>query len=280
LEALVDFPDEAPPAAIAAEAQGLLEALILDFDAAARDGARGRQVREGFRIALIGEPNAGKSTLLNALTGRETVIVAPIAGTTRDVVEASDVWAGFRVVLADMAGLRDAVDPVEIEGVRRAMAWAEGADLRVWVIDHAGTGEGWRAAAALARPGDLALVNKTDLPAGPGGEAATAAARDLGFEVLAGSLIEDGAAEVRGVLAARVTKALAGGDFPATTRARHQAHLAAAKAHLVRARDALRQPELAAEDVRLASRALAAVTGGFGVEDVLDRIFANFCIGK
>jgi tRNA modification GTPase len=280
LEACVDFPDEDLPPEIVTRASGLLEGLIAELDVAAEDGVRGRQVREGYRIAIIGEPNAGKSTLLNALTGREIVIVSPIAGTTRDVVEASDVLAGYRVVLADMAGLREAFDPVEIEGVRRASVWAEAADLRVWVIDQASDGEGWRPAAALARAGDLAVINKTDLPSGLGGKAARTAAADLGLEVLSGSVIGKGAAVVRQVLTAKVSEALGGGDFPATTRARHQAHLAAARGHLLRAFGALVQPELAAEDVRLASRELTAVTGGFGAEAVLDQIFANFCIGK
>jgi tRNA modification GTPase len=280
LEAAVDFPDEEIPEHVAAGSAGPLDRLVLELEEALTDGARGRQVREGYRVAIVGSPNAGKSTLLNALTGREMAIVTPAPGTTRDVIEAPVVWGGFQVTLADMAGLRDAVDLAEAEGVRRAQAWASGADLRLWVIDRAGLDDDWRRIPPLLRPGDAALANKADLMVTGEGSAAMAAASAAGLELRDTSLTSSGAGEVRAWLEARVVTGLMGSEFPATTRDRHVRHLCAAKAHLVHARQCLTRPELAAEDVRLAARRLAAVTGAIGVEDVLGQVFARFCIGK
>ena len=121
-----------------------------ELEAALADHGRGEKVREGFRIALIGAPNAGKSSLLNRLAGREAAIVTEIAGTTRDVIEVPAVIGGFKVLFADMAGLRDSADPIEAEGVRRARAWADGADLRLWVVDQSAPGD----LEDATRPGD------------------------------------------------------------------------------------------------------------------------------
>jgi tRNA modification GTPase len=134
-EAAVDFPDEEVPADVAARARPMLEELLVEIATAALDAERGARVRDGYRIALIGAPNAGKSTLLNALVEREAAIVTATPGTTRDVIEVPMVLAGYKVLLADTAGLRDATDEIEAEGVRRARAWAEGADLRLWIVD-------------------------------------------------------------------------------------------------------------------------------------------------
>jgi tRNA modification GTPase len=280
LEAAVDFPDEEVPAEVEARARDPLEALIAELSEALIDGERGRRVRDGYTVAVIGAPNAGKSSLFNRLVGRDAAIVTAAAGTTRDIIEAPLVLAGYRLTLADMAGLRDTAEEVEREGVRRARAWAAGADLRLWVVDQAESAGSWRLAADLARPGDLCLLNKSDLPrAGDGAEAAVAA-REGGLEVESLSLAKGGAEDVRAWLTRRVVRDLAGRDFPAVTRARHARHLERARDSLRAALGALREPELAAEDVRLAARALAMVSGAIGVEDVLGEIFASFCIGK
>jgi len=276
LEAAVDFPDEDVPADVAARARGPLDALLAELDEALSDEARGRRVREGYRIAIVGAPNAGKSSLFNALLGRDAAIVTPIPGATRDVIEAPLVLAGYKVLLADMAGLREAHDPVEVEGVRRARAWAEDADLRLWLVDASASDGAWRLAADLVRPGDMVLLNKADLPAGTDAAAVLAAAPDARRI----SVASDGVADLAAELAGRVVADLSGADFPAVTRARHRAHLETARDHLRRARANLEQPELAAEDVRLAARALARVAGRIGAEDVLDLVFASFCIGK
>jgi tRNA modification GTPase len=259
LEAAVDFPDEEVPEDVA-EAAGELK--------------RGEAVRDGYRIALVGAPNAGKSTLINRLAGREAAIVTPTPGTTRDIIEAPLTLDGYRVLLADTAGLRESADPIEAEGVRRARAWAENAALRLWVVDGSASDDAWRAGF-----GEIMVIAKTDLPEGADAIAAAARARAEGLEVWRiGRETPD--AEIRARLTGRVIADLAGAEFPAATRARHARLLLAARDHIERAQMVLHEPELAAEDVRLAARSLAQITGTVGAEDVLGEVFASFCIGK
>ena len=273
LEAAIDFPDEELPADVAERTRPPLRRLAAGLEAAVADAGRGLQVREGFRIALIGAPNAGKSTWLNALAGREAAIVTEIPGTTRDVIEVPAEWAGYRVLLADTAGMRETDDPVEAEGVRRARAWATAADLRLWVTDLTATGGEEDAASSLARAGDLRLLNKSDL----GGPKTTHTPPGIGARLTSAhdpAEIE----RVRTTLTDLVI-ARAAGAFPAGTRSRHADALRAALGHVSRAL-AEPEPELAAEDVRLAIRALDGVTGRVGAEEILGRVFATFCIGK
>ena len=143
LEAAVDFPDEDLPGGLASRIVPRATALIAELEAALAGADRGEQIREGFRIALVGAPNAGKSSLFNRLVRREAAIVTPTAGTTRDIIEAALDVKGYKVVLADMAGVRATEHEIEAEGVRRARAWAEGAALRLWVVDVS-AGEGAR----------------------------------------------------------------------------------------------------------------------------------------
>jgi len=274
LEAAVDFPDEDLPEDVAARARPALERLLAELDGALLDQARGQRVREGFRVALIGAPNAGKSSLLNALAGRDAAIVTPTPGTTRDVIEVPLVLAGYRVLLADTAGVRDTDHDIEAEGVRRARAWAEAADLRLWVVDASASDGAWRFAEDLVQADDMLILNKADLPGG-----ADAKVKALGHEALAVSVARDGAAEVRERLTKRVIAALSASEFPAATRLRHAGRLREARARVASAVNA-REVELAAEDVRLAARALEQVTGRVDPEDVLDRVFSTFCIGK
>jgi tRNA modification GTPase len=280
LAAAVDFADEEIPAEVASRARAPIEALLLELDSAVADAARGQRIREGYRIAVIGAANSGKSSLFNALLERDAAIVTPVPGATRDVIEAPLVLAGYQVLIADMAGIRATTDPVEIEGVRRALAWARGAALRVWVVDGSSREGDWRLAADLVGPDDICLINKTDLRAGEDAREAEKAAYGLGLRPLHGSLATGDAEALRRALEARVTADLAGAEFPAATRARHASLLSEVRADLGRALGALGEPELAAEDVRRAARALARVTGRIGAEDVLDLVFANFCIGK
>ena len=284
LEAAVDFPDEDLPENVAQEAAPALARVRDEMVAALADGRRGERVRDGFRVALIGAPNAGKSSLLNALVGRDAAIVTASPGTTRDVIEVPLTLAGYRVILADTAGVRAAVDPIEVEGVRRARAWADDADLRLFLVDAASDDEGWRAVAPLARAGDLCLLNKIDQEPAASAAAASAWSRVAGLSPVSLSLVSGaGLAELRARLEARVIDALSGADFPAATQARHRGDLEEAAGHLARALEALDPPvevELAAEDVRLAARGLARIVGRVDAEDVLDRVFARFCIGK
>jgi tRNA modification GTPase len=280
VEAAVDFPDEELPGDVARRAEPRIAGLEDDLARALADARRGERVRDGYRIALIGAPNAGKSQLFNRLLERDAAIVTPTAGTTRDVIEAPMVIAGYKVLVADMAGVRETCEAIEGEGVRRARVWAADADLRLWVVDAAVGSGAWREARDLVQPGDVLLLNKTDLPAGGDGEDALGVLDESAgrFEVSA----ETGAglAALHEALALRVSADLGGVEFPAVTRMRHARVLAEALAHLDRASRALETPELAAEDLRLAARALERITGRIGAEDVLDVIFSSFCIGK
>ena len=282
LEAAVDFPDEDLPEDIAVRVRPLLRRLLDELDQALLDAGRGERVRGGYRVAIVGAPNAGKSSLLNGLVGRDAAIVARTAGTTRDVIEVPLVLGGFRILLADMAGVRDSLEEIEAEGVRRARAWAQAAELRLWVVDASSDGADWREAADLVRPGDILVLNKRDRPGGGDRAAALDVASEQGLQT-----IETSARAGWGIAALldRMTNvssaALSGGEFPAATRARHLSRLAEAREHLDRAtRVAATGAELAAEDVRLAGRALGRISGRIDAEEVLDRVFASFCIGK
>jgi tRNA modification GTPase len=278
-EAEIDFPDEDLPEAIAQRAAPLLEALEAEMTAHLADGHRGERVREGYRIAIIGPPNAGKSSLLNALAQREAAIVSDIPGTTRDIVEARLVMGGYPVWLADTAGLRNARDTIEAEGVRRALARAEQSDLRIAVLDISASDLSVDAFAPLA-PSDLLVLAKSDLKAGPAADPARAIAAQRGIECKTVSTVSGaGLEQLRALIAARVGNALSQEETPALTRARHRKLIEQAREAIVRART---QPaaELASEDLRIASRALGQITGRVDVETVLDAIFAEFCIGK
>ena len=270
VEAEIDFPDEEVPDNLARSAGPVLDRLIADLKAALADARRGERVREGYCIVLIGETNAGKSSLFNALVAREAAIVTPIAGTTRDVLDADLIISGYAVTLSDTAGLRDSTDPVEAEGVRRARARAEAADVRLWVR---GPDDAEGDAAGFARPGDLLVRTKADLGAAPS---------VAGYEALSISTTTGlGLASLHDWISARLARDLSGADFPAVTRERHRRRLAEALVAAEAGRAALEvAPEMAGDDLRRAADALARVTGAIGVEDILGEVFSTFCIGK
>ena len=281
LEAAIDFPDEEVPDAVAERAAAPIRRVLESVSVAAND-LRGEKVREGYRVALIGAPNAGKSSLLNRLVRREAAIVTEVAGTTRDVIEQPIDLAGYRVLLADTAGVRETTERIEAEGVRRAKAWAESADLRLWVVDGSASEGAWREALDLVRQGDLLVLSKSDLePGADTAEAEDAADAEELVPVLASATTNEGTAELRSALERRVVRDLAGAGPITATRLRHRRLLNEAAVHLERALGVgAIDPELMADDVRLAARSLEALVGKVDSEAVLGEVFASFCIGK
>jgi tRNA modification GTPase len=269
LEAAIDFPDEDLPPEIEAEVAAGTRALAEEIAAHLADGHRGERLRDGIAVAILGPPNAGKSSLLNQLARREAAITSPIAGTTRDVIEVAIDLAGYPLVLADTAGLRDSADVIEQEGLRRALKRAEEAELRLFVFD-ATRPEDAKGAAPWPGPDTLLVANKIDL----------ASARDapLAGAIPVSALTGEGLPALIASLASRIAQ-IYDVTAPALTRARHREALETALAALRRSL-AADLPELRAEDLRLAWRNLGRITGRVDVEDLLDVIFRDFCLGK
>ncbi|PKQ06540.1 MAG: tRNA uridine-5-carboxymethylaminomethyl(34) synthesis GTPase MnmE [Alphaproteobacteria bacterium HGW-Alphaproteobacteria-12] len=266
-EAEIDFPDEDVPGDLIAKLGPEIGRLIAALKDHLDDGRRGERLRDGVEVAIVGPPNAGKSSLLNRLAGRDAAIVSGEPGTTRDVLEVRLEIGGVPVTLADTAGLRGAAGAVEREGVRRALARAEQADIRIVV-----SAPGVAGALAAMRDDDITVMNKIDLDA-------TVPPGAIGVSALTGAGLD----RLEAALAERVGLVYEHREHPVITRARHREGLGECAAALVRAQAALRagrDAELVAEDLRLAVRALGRMTGRVDVEDLLDVIFRDFCIGK
>lgn len=276
VEAGIDFADEDDvPAQARALARPEVEALRQDLAAALAD-RRGAMVREGALIAIAGLPNAGKSSLLNALARRDVAIVSDEPGTTRDLLEVALDLDGHKVTLVDTAGLREAESRVEAEGIRRARARMAEADLVLWVHDLTA---GPPPPAAPTQEGGAPLWllgNKLDRASG-GLPAADWAAQCLAVSAASGEGLETLAQALSAFVAER-----AAGEHPALLRARHRTSAEEARGHLdlVLERWEALEDELLAEELRLAARALGRMTGAIGVEDLLDVVFREFCIGK
>jgi tRNA modification GTPase len=269
-EAGLDFADEADVAADAAvQADASVAKLLARISRHLAD-RRGERLRDGFRVVIAGPPNAGKSSLLNALAQRDVAIVSEEAGTTRDVIEVHLDLAGLPVIVTDTAGLREAEGAVEAEGVRRALARAEGADLVLWLVDA--TDPQWDAPAGLiaANAVHIRVLNKVDL----------VKSVQIAGGVALSAKTGEGVAELVGLLAKRAEEGLAVGEPAVITRARHRAELEAAAEALSRFREERGGPEIKAEQLRIAARHLGRLTGRIDVEEVLGAIFSEFCIGK
>ncbi len=270
LEAAIDFPDEALPDDLAAQVRPAVEAVAAGLAGWLAAPDRGRMVREGYRVAIVGAPNVGKSSLLNRIAQRDVAIVAETAGTTRDVIEVRADLAGYAVVFADTAGLRydETAGDIEREGMARARFQAESADLVLHVVDAAAPAAGPPADVGAGPDRVLTVANKTDLaPAPPDVPLGVSARTGAGIDGLLAAI------------EARTTAAMGAGEHPALTRLRHRQCLEDAAAALERALAAT-EAELTAEDLRLALRAMDRLIGRTDVEDLLDLIFRDFCIGK
>ena len=272
VEAVIDFPDEDVPDSETKKAFPAIEKIAAEISAHLNDNRRGERLRNGIQVAIIGAPNAGKSSLINALAQRDVAIVSPMAGTTRDIIETYLDLGGYPVIVADTAGIRDQTDDnahgsIESEGIRRAIKRAEDADICVLVFD--GTQAPDQQTLALKNENSLIVFNKKDAS---------------GFKSSEGISLSVQTGENLDAFLSAITqkiKSLYGSlrDTPSLTRTRHRAALEECHARLMQSLQAS-LPELMAEDLRVATRALGRITGRVDVEDLLDVIFRDFCIGK
>jgi tRNA modification GTPase len=287
VEALIDFPDEdavgenvlAPALAMAAQLEREIHGLLADQ-------RRGERLRDGLTVAIAGPVNVGKSSIMNRLAKRPAAIVSPFAGTTRDVIEVHLDLAGYPVTVLDTAGLRESVDPVEQEGVRRARDRAVEADLVLWIVDATDSAAPDPPPAFTKHdaPPVWTIINKTDLvdkvavPKRPLGQSQLLAGARLRVSALAGAGFEALVAD----LANHAAKSFGRGESSLITRERHRALLTSCAESLGRAlaQGGSGHEDLIAEELRLAAWALGRLTGRVDVEDVLDVIFRDFCIGK
>jgi tRNA modification GTPase len=294
----MDFPDEDLPTSIFAAMRPRMELLHRAMIAHLSDGHRGERIRDGIRVAIVGAPNVGKSSLMNALAKRDVAIVSSQPGTTRDVVEVALDLGGVPVVVADTAGLRETDNEIEAEGIKRAKAWAGEAEIIVAVVDAQAPFASAVGAdlEALRQPIEMSTyfteighgrsdrlttvlaINKVDLA--PGAKLKKSPVEvDSGSIVFVSARTGEGIDELVRILRSKASEWAAFSESAPITRARHRVGVQEAADSLARAlvQD---EVELAGEDLRHAVRALGQITGAVGVEDVLEVIFREFCIGK
>lgn len=279
LTAAIDFNEEEDVGAQAlADLRPRLGQLIRTLEKALLQAGRAGALRDGFKVVLTGPPNAGKSSLLNGLAGRDAAIISSEAGTTRDVIEVPVMLAGYRVILTDTAGLRSvpADQGVEQEGMRRAQAEVAAADIVLWVVAPDVAAD----TSPVAQP-DLVILNKSDLVSGPtqtirtrNGESYTV---DLAVSAMTGAGLDRLLQRLEEMISARMV----GAEDAVVVRMRH---VAALQKTIRLLNDALSVEkmglEVMAESLREAAQSLASLTGKVDVEDVLGQIFSEFCIGK
>ncbi len=272
-EADIDFPEEELPEEIEAELYQKVAGLCAEIEHHLSDNRKGERLRDGIRLAILGAPNVGKSSLLNKLAQREAAIVSDIAGTTRDVIEVHLDLAGYPIIISDTAGLREGAGVIEQEGIKRAVHAADEADLKLVVFDGSIWPQGCDEGLKLVDKDTLVLINKCDLSEPivddiKGQKPIFISAKtDTGLDMLLQRLSRE------------VIDRWRIQETPWITRERHREALVECVSHLQN----FAQPkelELGAEDLRLATRCLGKITGIVDVEELLDVIFKDFCIGK
>ena len=274
-EAAIDFPEEDLPDNLLSDTKHNILGISESITHYIKDNRRGERLRDGFQITIAGPPNAGKSSLLNELAQRDVAIVSEQAGTTRDVIEVRLDLGGYPVTIADTAGMRSTVESIEAEGVRRAKERAETSDITIFVVD-ASIEELDAEVLAMAQPGDIVVLNKSDLLETPAPIAKIDGLETISISVKTGAQLEN----LIDSVTKKVDMALSdSAGPPPLTRLRHREALQECQSALLRAVEAP-EAELMAEDLRLAARSLGRITGRVDVEDVLDVIFGEFCIGK
>jgi tRNA modification GTPase len=272
LEAELDFPEEEDiPGSISVQAWDTVAALEKEIVNHVAD-RRGERLRDGAEVVILGPPNAGKSSLLNAIARRDVAIVTPEPGTTRDLIEVRLDLGGYPVTLVDTAGLREAEGVVEREGIRRAEDRAANADLVLWLTDVAsGASKPVRLRSAITVGTKIDLIDSET-------ERSQIAAR---FDLIVSAKTGEGINELLGLITRKLVAELELGESPLMTRERHRtALLGCLEAIHSSLADPARPLELRAEDLRRAGDALARITGRIDVEDLLDVIFRDFCVGK
>ena len=272
LEATIDFSDQDIPDGLLDAVAETVSVMSMEIARHLDDKGRGEALRDGFQVAILGPPNVGKSSLLNLLAGRDAAIVAETAGTTRDVIEVRMDLQGYAVVVADTAGLRESDDPVEREGVRRALDRGARSDLNLLVCEAGHQELDAVLQNSCGEENSLVVVNKIDLHDPPA--AVTGNPEIISVSAKTGAGID--------YLIARLGQAVAErclGEGPALTRVRHRQALVDCAAALDRFLVG-KSAETGAEELRFAARALGSITGRVNVDEVLDRIFGRFCIGK
>lgn len=278
VEAELEFPDEDMPDNITETIHPKVETLANSINVHLDDNRRGERLRDGIRVAVMGAPNAGKSSLINTLVQRDIAIVSPIAGTTRDVIEAHLDIGGYPVILSDTAGLRANLidendqDLIEQQGIERAFRAGEEADIRVVVYDGQAETLDHYSLELERDNATMTVINKIDkqlkLPYPD---------KDKAYMVSVKT--EEGLDVFLGALKNKIEQLIGSADVPSLTRARHRSSLVECQNALSRSL-MVELPELTAEDIRLAIRHLGEITGKVDVEDILDVVFKDFCIGK
>jgi tRNA modification GTPase len=271
MEAYIDFPDEDIPETVLTSLDADTQRLQTVIQTALQDGKRGERVRDGISVVILGAPNAGKSSLLNAMARRDAAIVSTRAGTTRDIIEVHLDIAGFPVILVDTAGIRDSSDDIEEEGVRRALARSQTADIRLVLYDGAYWPSRDAASDALLDDSALMVVNKSDaLPTD-----AVLPESAIAISARTGQGVDHLLREVE----KRIITFFCGEAAPFITQNRHRQLLSEAFSLLEASRRDL-PLELKCEELRRAAQAVGKITGKIQVDDVLDVLFRQFCIGK
>ncbi len=273
IEAYIDFPDEDIQPEVGGGFRKDVSRLLQAISGLLATAPLGQRLRSGYRLVLMGPPNVGKSSLLNALLGTDRAIVSPVPGTTRDTVEESIVLAGFPVRLIDTAGVRPSTDPIEQEGIQRTRTAAEQADLVLALIDRTQPKDPCESEWQRLNGKVLRILTKSDLPPSFFGEGQPVSVKT-----------GEGLEPLRQLIARRLAgNLLAPGSEEIAVNARHAEGLQKATEALATASSSLAAragPELVASDLRLALQALESILGVGTSEDVLDRLFAQFCIGK
>jgi len=276
IEAKIDFPDEDLPKDIITNIQKISNNVLLEIENTLKDQKVGERIREGFKIAIVGPINAGKSSLLNYLSKRDVAIVSEIAGTTRDVIETHLNLDGYPVVLSDTAGIRDSKDEIEEKGIKLAFNRADDADLKLVIIDGKIRNLG-KTIKSLMDKNAILVINKSDLMKGKLNN------KFKKYEYVLVSIKKDlNLNKLILKIKSKLKNKFISSEDILITRERHRQHLENCVEYLKKFQEkkATKDVEKAAEDLRLATRHLGMIVGKVNVEELLGSIFNDFCIGK